>query len=440
MDLLKDNSQKLFWKFLIPAASSAVVVAIYSFVDTIAIGRGVGANGAAACALVLPIFNFASFIALLCGVGGSVLMSKARGQGNKEKGDAYFATSLLLVGIIVALLWVFGMLFQKPLYCLLGADDVLLPYAYDYGKWIFAAFPSFVIVHYLDCLIRTDGSPKFIMFVTMIGGIINVIGDIVLVFPLNMGMEGAAIATVAGSIVQTFLLVAYILLGKTTLRIAKPYKVLVAVRKICTFGIGAGITQIAMTAVTFIINNQIMRYSGASALAVYGILATIAALFLSIFTGIGQAAQPIVSANFGAGDFKRYHTVGKLGLKTAFIFGTACFGLCALFPSQMTAIFMKTTPEIERIAPYIIRVYAASFLPMAISIFATAYLQSVAKANTATVISLLRGIMLPAALLIVLPIFMEGNGIWWAVTIGESITALIALVYVIREIKRENYM
>ena len=95
MDLLKDNPPKLFWKFLIPAVSSAIAVAAYSFVDTIVIGHGVGPEGTAACAIVLPIFTIGHFVALLCGIGGSVLMSRARGAGNKEKGDAYFTASLL---------------------------------------------------------------------------------------------------------------------------------------------------------------------------------------------------------------------------------------------------------------------------------------------------------------------------------------------------------
>ena len=438
MNLLKDNPQKLFWEFLTPAVSAAIAVAIYSFVDTIVIGQGVGPSGTAACAVVLPCFTIAHFISLLCGIGGSVLMSKARGEGCHEKGDAYFTASLLYVGIITLVAWILGMVFQVPIYRLFGADDVLLPYAFDYGKWIFGALPSFVLVSFLGCFIRTDGSPRFVMTVTLIGGVINIIGDIVLVFPLNMGMAGAAIATVAGSVVQSVLLICYILFGKTSLRFAKPFKWFLAVKKISIIGFGAGISQIATTLVTFIINNQVMKYSGASALAVYGMLSTVVALFLSVFTGIGQAAQPIVSANYGAGQNQRYKTVGKLGVKTAVIAGAICLFVCAVFPSQMTALFMKVTPEIEKIAPYIIGVYAISFIPMALNMFITAYLQSVTKAVKATVVSLLRGLVLSSVLLYVLPLFMDGNGIWWAVTIAEILAAVVAVIFMIPELRKEK--
>ena len=436
MDLIKDNPIKIFYRYLFPAVSAAVAIAIYSFVDTIVIGQDVGPNGTAACAIVLPCFTIAHCIDLICGIGGSVLMSRARGEGNQEKGNAYFTASLIYVGIVTVIFWILGVLFQEQIYRLFGADDILLPYAMEYGRWIFGAFPSFVLVSFLGAYIRTDGAPKFVMTVTMIGGIINIIGDIVFVFPMRMGMTGAALATVLGSLVQSVILISYILLGKTSLHLAKPFKWFKAIKNISALGIGAGVTQIAMTLVTYIINNQIMKYSGSDALAVYGMLSTVTALFISIFSGIGQAAQPVVSVNYGANQKERYQIVGKLGLKVAFISGLVCFGICALFPSQMVSLFMKVTPGVAEIAPYIIRVYAISYLPMAISLFITAYLQSVGRANSATLVSMLRGIILSAILLYVLPLLMGGSGIWWAVTIAESGAAVVGIAYMTPEFKK----
>lgn len=439
MELLKDNPTKIFYSYLFPAVSAAIAIAIYSFVDTIVIGQAVGPNGTAACAIVLPCFTIAHCIDLICGIGGSVLRSHAIGEGNQEKGNAYFTTSLIYVSIITIIFWILGVSFQEYIYRLFGADDILLPYAMDYGSWIFGAFPSFVFVSYLGAFIRTDGSPKFVMNVTIIGGIINIIGDIIFVFPLQMGMTGAAIATVLGSLAQSIMLITYIFLGKTTLLLAKPFQWYKAVEKISTIGIGAGITQIAMTLITCIINNQIMKYSGADALAVYGMLSTISALFISIFVGIGQAAQPVVSVNYGAEQKDRCRIVGKLGLITASILGTICLGISLLFPSQIVAIFMKVTPGVSEIAPYIISVFSLSYLPTAISLFITAYLQSVGKANSATLISMLRGVILSALLLYALPLFMGGDGIWWAITLAETGTTIIAMLYMLPELKQSKY-
>ncbi|WP_458407877.1 MATE family efflux transporter [Anaerotignum sp.] len=429
MDLLHGDIHKLYHKYLIPAISSSIAVAIYSFVDTIAIGQGVGALGMAACAVVLPIFVIASFIALICGIGGSVLMSQERGRGNQKKGDAYYTAAFLLVLFLMAIAWIAGMVFQVPFYRLCGADDSVLPYALEYGKWIFGFTPTFVLTTFLGCFIRTDGAPKFVMAVTLIGGVINIIGDYVFVFPMKMGMTGAALATVMGSAVQAFLLLGFVFLKKSNLKLRKPERWMSVIHKILTVGFGAGISQIAVILITFIANNQIMRYSGSAALAVYGMLSTVAALYMSLFNGIGQAAQPIVSTNYGSGQRERCWAVGKLGFKTAVLFGVFFVGTSILFPMQITRIFMKVTPEIKQIAPYIMRVYALSFLPQAVNIFVTSYLQSVMHPKMASLIAIARGMILNGIFLFLMPWVMGENGIWWAIPAAEGVTMLIALGY-----------
>lgn len=431
MDLLKGDIRKHFIKFLIPAISSAIAVAAYSLIDTIAIGQGVGADGAAACAILLPVFSIASFIGLLCGIGGSVLRSQAKGEGNEEKANTFFTASTLLVGIITAVIWAAGNLFQKELYILCGADEALLACSYEYGSWIFAFMPSFVLTTFLGSFIRTDGSPRFVMYCTMIGGVINVIGDWLFVFPFKMGMAGAAIATVLGSTVQTILLIAYILCKKTTLKFVKPDKWFSAIKKTVSVGFGSGVGSLSMIAISFVANNQIMKYCGAPALALYGVLGTVSALFLSIFSGIGQAAQPIVSENFGAGNRRRCIQAEGLGIRTSVIFGTVFAIICIIIPIQFTGIFMKMTPEVAEITPYILRVYSLSFAPLALNTFATCYLQSVNRERMASVISLSRGLVLNGIFLYVFPAFMGGNGIWWAFFFTEAVTCIFSAAYLL---------
>ena len=136
MDLLKDNVKKLFYRFLFPSIGGALVVAIYSFVDTIAVGQGVGPNGTAAVAVCTPLMALTGFLSALFGTGGSVLFSKAQGEGNHEKANAYFTVSLVLVGAITLFFWVGLWFFQEPVLRFLGADDAILPYAAGYAKWI----------------------------------------------------------------------------------------------------------------------------------------------------------------------------------------------------------------------------------------------------------------------------------------------------------------
>ncbi|MBR5468031.1 MAG: polysaccharide biosynthesis C-terminal domain-containing protein [Firmicutes bacterium] len=430
MDLNRDNINLLFKKFLIPSVSGAIAIAIYSLIDSIAIGQGVGVNGAAACAVTLPLFSVGNFISLVFGVGGSVLMSVARGEGKKEKGDAFFMLSCIGAAAVVAVVWVLEIIFQENIYRFFGCDDVIMPYAIGYGKWIIYFLPCLVLPGFLSCFVRNDGSPKMVMKIIMTGGVINIIGDWLLVFPLDMGIEGAAIATAAGLVVQSVLMVMYLLSDKCTLSFAKPYKVGKKIKQICSVGFSAGLSKLSVIVVTFAANNQIMRYLDASALAVYGVLATISSLSISIFTGIGQASQPIVASNYGAGQKDRYWQVFFLALKTTAAFGVACMVLCFAFPVPLATLFIRATDEIVAIAPYITRVYALSFVPMGMCVLAVLYFQSVMEPSKATKVSLTRSLVMNTALLYALPFVFGGNGIWWAFLMSETIAFALAVIYV----------
>lgn len=436
MNLLMDEIRSLFFKFLVPAVCSSVAVAIYSIVDSIVIGQGVGANGAAACAIVLPIFAVANFISLMCGIGGCVLRGKCRGEGREKDGNAWFTASLIYVIFLALVALILGNLYQEEFYRLCGADDVLLPYAADYGRWIFGFLPAFIFTAFFGCFIKTDGSPKFVMMVTLLGGVINIVLDIVFVFPMDMGMSGAGLATALGSLTQVSVLLVYLLRKKTSLRLVRPCEMIGAVRKISAVGFGSGLAALSMIVVSFIANNQIMHYCGASALAVYGMLSTITSLFISIFSGVGQSAQPIISENYGAKNEQRCRTAGNLGLKTALIFGCVVAAFCMAFPLGITGVFIRMTPEVAEIAPTIVRIYVLSFLPLALNIFITYLLQSVTEAKRATLISLCRGLVFNSLFLYLFPLIWGGNGIWWSIFAAEVCTSVIAFCYLRRLYQR----
>lgn len=432
MDLLHSEIKRTFLKFLVPSIGGALVVTLYSFVDTIAIGQGVGPDGTAACAVLLPIFAIATFAGLLCGVGGSVLMSRAKGGGSEEKGNAYYTAALLLVGLLAILIWAGTYLFQEEIYRLFGANDTLLPYAMEYGTLIILTMPSFVLTSFLANFLRNDGVPGFVMTATVIGAAVNIFGDWFFVFPLGMGMFGAALATALGSVLQVVIMASYLFTKRCGLKLMRPYQLLPAWRKILLNGFGTGFSEIALIIVTFVANNQIMRYSDTAGLAMYGMLSTIAALFIHIYAGAGQAAQPIASVNYGAGLVRRYWDVYRLGLRTILILGVSFTVLCLLLPEEITRLFIKVTPEVLEIAPMTFRLYALSFLPLGINIFLSVYLQSILRSKAAAVIAVFRGLVLNCILLYLLPVFWEAAGIWVSFSVTEGLVSVFGLLYVLR--------
>lgn len=432
MDLINDDVQKLFYKLLMPSIGGAVVVAIYSFVDTIAIGQGVGPDGTAACAVFLPIFSIADFIGIMCGTGGAVLYGKARGSGHTDKANAYFTGSVILVMLLALIAWILLYVFQDPIYRLFGADDELLPYVREYSGKIIAALPSFVLIASFPPFLNVDGVPNLGLAAAVTGAVINMFGDWLFVFPLGMGMSGAALATVLGSLVQLVIMGGYVYGRRSSFKFVKPYNLPAALKKTITNGFGTAFSSLAVIALTFVVNNQIMKYAGARALAVYGMLSTMTALFIYVCTGTGQAAQPIASNAYGAGRPERYWKTYGLGMKVNFCIGAAITAICMLIPGAVTSLFIKETPEVMEIAPGIIRIYAISFLPLGLSTFICVYLQAIMEAKPAAVIAVMRGLVVICALMYMLPSVFGAAGIWIAFAANETIVAVLGLLYILK--------
>ena len=427
MDLLESPIQKLYRSFLVPSLFSAVVTSVYGFVDMIAIGRGIGPEGTAAISIATPILGIISFFGILCGVGGSVYLGKARGEGAVEKSNAYFSASLFLVIVVTILAWVGFIVFSKPIYQFFGATENLMPYVQEYTNCIVWTMPFFILSAYLSNIVRSDGAPNKVMAAVMIGGVFNIFGDWYFVFPMRWGMFGAAFATVLGMIIQFTILCSHFLRKNCGLKIVKPFRMLRALRNILFTGFSSSTVSISLSILTVILNKQVMRYGGETALAVFGVAVTFFLLFQSLFAGVGQAIQPIVSTNFGAGFRQRIRQVDKLSLVTAFFMGAVFTLIGELFPLQTIRLFIDATPEILEITPKIFRIYFLSFLLMGVDIQSIYYFQSILKAKLATVLALLRGLLFSGILVYLLPLLWGLDGVWWGMGIAEFLVAFLLI-------------
>ena len=354
MDLLKTDIKKLYRSYLMPSLLAAAVTSVYSFVDMIAIGRGVGPDGAAALSIATPIFGVVSFLGLLCGVGSSVYLGKSRGEGNMEKSNAYFSASLLLTVLFTILAWVGFSVFSEKIYLFFGATETLMPFIKEYTDLIILAMPLLILAPYLSCVVRADGSPNKVMAAVIIGGVFNVFGDWFFVFPMKWGMFGTALATVLGNAIQFVVLCSHFFSKSCRLKIVKPFSPVRACRNVLTAGFSAGVINITYIILTVILNKQVLRYGGEAALAVFGMVTTCSLMFQHLYSGVGQAIQPIVSMNYGSGQMQRIREIDKLSVITALLMGILFSSAGVLFPVQITTFFVNATPEILAIAPSIV--------------------------------------------------------------------------------------
>lgn len=433
MDFLTADIRKLYRKYLLLSLGSAMVTSIYSFVDTIAVGQAVGPMGTAAIAVLNPFFSVMVFLGVLCGIGGAVLMANAKGEGFEERGNAYFTAALVLIACIIAVGWVVFLFFHEQVFTFFGATAENMPYVLDYGKWLVWCFPAYVLPIFLGAYLRNDGAPGLATLGVITGGLWNCFGDWLLCFPLDMGMAGAAIATVSGASLQAVIMATHFLRkGRCHLRLVWPQHLFRDIRRIITVGFGAGVLDLGNVLIAIIINNQIMRYGNVEALSVYGVVGTTSLLFQALFCGVGQAAQPLVSTNYGARKLERVQTVLSMGLVSVVVMGV-CFMLVGeLFPEAITKFFIAATPEVLTVAPMVFRCYFIFFLFLGITVFATYYLQSIMRERKAMTISVLRSLVLSSVMLFLLPLFLGLAGVFLAIPVSEALVAALALVFIQR--------
>lgn len=437
MDVLTSNTQKLYLKYLASSLFAALATTIYCFVDTIAIGQSEGPVGAAAVAVITPIWGVTGVLALLCGIGGSVLMSVAKGSGEEEKGNAYFTVSFLTMGVIIAVFWLAFVLFSEQIFIFFGANAEIIPKVMEYGKWIIRFLPLFILNPFFGTFLRNDGAPSRAMVAVLSGGCVNIFGDWFLVFPLKMGMEGAAIASVLGGVLQFIIMSSHFFTKRCTLRLVKPHCLLKGIRKILIGGISAGILESGLVLITILMNNQIMKYGGTAELAVYGVIVTTSGLLIAMFSGVGQALQPLASANYGAGQNKRVKSFLRMAMVTSGVMGVLFTGAGVVFPVQIINLFIDATPEVLKAAPEIFRIYFLTFLPVGFSVLAIYYLQSIRKNRMAALIAVMRSILISGLLILILPMIWGAAGLWCATPISDTIVACVAIAYIIAVTKRE---
>lgn len=427
MNFLTDNVKKLYLKFLTASICSSLVVSIYAFVDTIAIGQSEGALGTAAIAVITPFYGLFAFFSILCGVGGSVLMSTSKGEGKKEKGNAYFSASVIIMAVFTLIFWIIFALFHEQIFTFFGANEIIMPKVMEYAIWMIRFFPFFVTPSFIGAFIRNDGRPNLVMTAVIVGGCVNIFGDWFFVFPLGMGMKGAAIATVIGTMTQVIIMSSHFFSKRCGLKFEKPFVLSKGIINILSVGFGASIIELGTVLIAILMNNQIMKYASTTELAIYGVVLTIFQLFSAIFSGVGQAIQPLVSANYGAKNHERIQQFWKLAFKTVLILGITFAAVGELFPTQITRLFIDATPEVIEAAPIIFRLFFLLFIPAGISVLSIYYLQSTIRHKESLMISILRGAVVSGLFILILPLFFDINGIWAALPCAELLVAIISL-------------
>ena len=422
------NIPVLFRKIFFPTLLGMVCMACITIADGIFVGRGVGSDALAAVNIVAPIFMITTGIALLFGVGSSVVASVHLSQRKVKAANINITQALLVSLLLMAAGISLVMLFNKQTAYMLGSSDQLLPLVLEYMKWI-VPFSIFSMLANIGMfMIRLDGSPKFAMLCNVIPALINVVLDYIFVFPMQMGLTGAALATALAEVAGGLMVLVYLLGFSRTLHLYKLKMSLKSLRLTCRntgymirLGASAMLGELAIACMMLVGNYAFIRMLKEDGVAAYSVACYCLPIVFMIANAIAQSAQPIISYNYGAGNAARVHATFRLSLKTAFISGLMAFAVMYLFCPYIVAMFLEPGCPAYEIATNGIPYFASGFICFALNITWIGYYQSIELAKKAMFFMLLRGIILMSICFLALPHLLGEKGLWLAVPCAELI-------------------
>lgn len=439
---------KLLRQFAIPCICSLIISCLYNIVDQIFVGNGVGYLGNAATGVIFPITVVGWGLSLLFGDGAAASLSVSLGRGetkdiHRSVGSAVLGSFLSGV-VVIAIAYLCG----DGLLRMIGATDANIQMAHDYGVIIFAMMPLAMTQNTLASIIRADGSPKYAMVAMLTGAVINIIGDPVAIFALDMGIKGAAWATILGQFVSFLICAAYLRHPKTfRVGIGSFRPSMALLKPVMALGTSSLLTQLSIVVITVVNNILLVKYGARSAygadipLAAFVVIMKLFQIVLNVAIGIAAGAQPIVGYNYGAKNYGRVWELLKLMIKWTVIVGLVCMVLFEAVPGVFIRMFGSADdPVYFEFAVLCLRIYLSLILVTCAQKVCAIFLQSIGKAKAAAPLSVLRDVLLIVFSLLI-PAAIGVTGIFWAAPIADvlaiAVTAAV-MVRVWKELGREK--
>ena len=431
----------LLVEFSVPAIIGMLVNAIYNIVDRMFIGNapGLGALGLAGITISYPVTLVLMALSLGAGVGGGTRFSISLGAGERDEAKKYLGNSFMLSVFFGLILMVFGNLFMNQILTMLGSSEAVLPYASEYLSIILYGAVFQCITMWGNNLSRAQGNPKNAMVSQLIGAGFNIVFDYILIFQFNMGMAGAAWATIGGQLLSAIWQMAFIMSDRSIikltfdcLKVKAHYMV-----KIITTGLPIFFMQMANSVLNIILNGTLAAYGGDIAVSTVGVVTSFQTILLMPLTGLCQGQQSLVSYNFGAKKMQRVKETLKFSVIGATIFAGIGFICVQFFPNIIINMFSQE-PEIMELGTSAIRIWFMVVFLVGAQMVCANYFQAVGKVKEASILNLIRQVIVLIPLIIVYANLFGLYGIFFAVPSADLVSFLITMIAMRREFKHEK--
>lgn len=431
-DLGKGSVGKLLFQLALPAIIAQLVNVLYNIVDRIFIGRM--PNGELAMAgvgVAFPIIMIVSAFSALVGMGGAPLAAIKMGEKDNDGAEKIMTNSFSALVIIAIILTVSLLIFKENILWAFGASKYTIGYANDYiGIYLIGTI--FVQIGLgLNPFINTQGFAKTGMITVLIGAIINIVLDPILIFGFNMGVKGAALATISAQFVSAVWVLLFLVGKKSVLKVRKQYIIpsLKVIGPILLLGISPFIMQATESLVIISMNNNLAKYGGDLAIGAMTIMSSVMQIILLPMMGLTQGAQPIISFNYGADKLDRVRKTFKLLLVSCLVYTTLMWAAIMMFPQVFVSIF-NSNPQLVEITVWSMRIYFAGILLFGAQIACQQTFLALGQAKISMILALLRKIILLIPLIFILPVFFENKlqGVLTAEPVADITAAIVTII------------
>lgn len=424
---------KEFFRYVILNICGMIGLSCYILADTFFISNGLGANGLTALNLAIPVYSFIHGSGLMFGMGGATKYSIYRGQKECKNGDKCFSNTMSIMSILAVIFMLTGIFFSEKLAILLGADKDVFPMTKTYLQVILLFAPAFMANDTLICFVRNDGNPKLSMIGMLTGSFSNIILDYIFIFPLNMGIFGAVLATGLASVISLFILSNHWITKQKQFHLVRTSPSLRLTGTIISLGAPSFIAEMASGIVMIVFNTIILHLQGNIGVAAYGVVANLSLVVISIYTGIAQGTQPILSRIYGYGEREGQKQILRYALKTMLVISCGIYLFFLFSANPIVSVFnSEQNIQLQRIAETGLKLYFTAIPFVGFNIVLSSYFTSIEKALPAQIISLSRGFLVIIPMAFLLSFLLKMTGVWLSFPITECFVTLAGIALYIK--------
>nr|WP_314609714.1 MATE family efflux transporter [uncultured Lachnoanaerobaculum sp.] len=415
--------------YILPNILATTGTSCYVLADTLFISLAEGANGITGLNLVLPIFAITYSIGAMIGIGSATKYALLKALGEKEEADKYFSNSFIFTLLFSLFFLMLGIFVPDVVLRLMGADDVIEAVTHSYMRVILCFSPFFMLNFTFTAFVRNDNAPKTAMAATLLSGVFNIIFDYILMFPLGLGMLGAALATGFSPVVSMSICMTHYLSKKNSIHFEFVLPSIKRFISACSLGIVAFVGEISNGIITIVFNFILLNLGGNIAVAAYGVIANTALVGVAMLNGVSQGLQPVASETYGKAEKKDLNKVHRYSLIIAMIIAlTLVISVLVFAPVIIEAFNSEKSDILAKYAIPGIRIYFIGFIPAAFNIITAGFYSATDRGRESSLIAISRGIVAIIVFALILSRFFGVVGVWSSFFAAEMFTAILCIV------------